>query len=41
MIERFHIAPPGVFNRQVRGRYLYSPLVVVRAAELSAHLRRR
>jgi len=37
MIERFHIAPPGVFNRQVRGRYLYSPLVVVRAAEL-AHI---
>lgn len=33
MIERFHIAPPGIFNRQVRGRYLYSPLVVVRGGD--------
>ena len=37
MIERFNIAPPGMFNRQVGGRYLYSPLVVVRGAEL-AHI---
>ncbi|MCC7487827.1 MAG: hypothetical protein IT529_22885 [Burkholderiales bacterium] len=29
MIERYNIAPPGIFNRRVRGRYLYSPIVVV------------
>jgi enamine deaminase RidA (YjgF/YER057c/UK114 family) len=33
MVERFHIAPPGAFNRQVQGRYLYSPLVVVRGGD--------
>ena len=37
MIQRFNIAPPGMFNRQVGGRYLYSPLVVVRGAEM-AHI---
>ena len=37
MIQRFNVAPPGMFNRQVGGRYLYSPLVVVRAAEI-AHI---
>ena len=35
MIERFHIAPPGMFNRQVGGRYLYSPLVIVRGGDLA------
>jgi len=33
MVERFHIAPPGAFNRQLRGRHLYSPLVVVRGGD--------
>lgn len=33
MIERFEIAPPGVYNRQVRGRYLFSPVVVVRGGD--------
>lgn len=33
MIERFEIAPPGMYNRQVRGRYLFSPVVVVRGAD--------
>lgn len=37
MIERFNVAPPGMFNRQVRGQYLYSPLVVVRGGDL-AHI---
>ena len=35
MIQRFNVAPPGMFNRQVGGRYLYSPLVVVRGTELA------
>ena len=35
MIERYNIAPPGMFNRQVRGKYLYSPLVVVRSGDLA------
>ena len=33
MIERFNIAPPGLYNRQLRGRYLFSPVVVVRGAD--------
>lgn len=33
MLERFSIAPPNMFNRQVRGRYLFSPVVVVRGAD--------
>jgi 2-iminobutanoate/2-iminopropanoate deaminase len=37
MIERFNIAPPGMYNRQVRGRYLFSPVVVVRTAD-HAHI---
>ena len=35
MLERFNVAPPGMFNRQVGGRYLYSPLVVVRGTEMA------
>ncbi len=35
MIERYNVAPPGFFNRQVRGQYLYSPLVVVRSTEIA------
>lgn len=33
MLERFSIAPPNMYNRQVRGQYLYSPVVVVRGAD--------
>ena len=33
MIERFNIAPPNMYNRQVRGQYLFSPVVVVRSAD--------
>ena len=35
MIQRYNIAPPGMFNRQVGGRYLYSPLVVVRGRDIA------
>jgi enamine deaminase RidA (YjgF/YER057c/UK114 family) len=37
MIERFNIAPPGLYNRQLHGRYLFSPVVVVRGSE-HAHI---
>lgn len=37
MLERFSIAPPDMFNRQVRGQYLFSPVVVVRGAD-HAHI---
>jgi enamine deaminase RidA (YjgF/YER057c/UK114 family) len=37
MIERFNIAPPGMYNRQVRGQYLFSPVVVVRTMD-HAHI---
>ena len=36
-MERFSIAPPHLFNRQVKGRYLFSPIVVVRGAD-HAHI---
>lgn len=29
MIKRYNVAPPGLYNRQLRGRYLFSPVVVV------------
>lgn len=29
MIKRYNLAPPGLYNRQLRGRYLFSPIVVV------------
>ena len=37
MIERFNIAPPDMYNRQVRGQYLFSPVVVVRGVD-HAHI---
>ena len=37
MIERFEVAPPGLYNRQLRGRYLFSPVVVIKAAD-HAHI---
>jgi enamine deaminase RidA (YjgF/YER057c/UK114 family) len=37
MIERFNIAPPGLYNRQLRGRYLFTPVVVVRGGD-HAHI---
>jgi len=37
MIERFNIAPPNMFNRQIRGQYTYSPVVVVRGSD-HAHI---
>lgn len=33
MVERFSIAPPNMYNRQVRGQYLFSPVVVVRGRD--------
>lgn len=37
MIERFNIAPPNLYNRQLRGRYLFSPVVVIRGGD-HAHI---
>ena len=37
MIERFNIAPPNMYNRHVRGQYLFSPVVVVRGTD-HAHI---
>jgi enamine deaminase RidA (YjgF/YER057c/UK114 family) len=37
MIERFNIAPPNMFHRQVRGQFLFSPIVVVRGSD-HAHI---
>ncbi len=37
MIERFDIAPPGLYNRQLRGRYLFTPVVVIRGGD-HAHI---
>jgi enamine deaminase RidA (YjgF/YER057c/UK114 family) len=37
MVERFNIAPPHLYNRRVRGQYVYSPVVVVRGAD-HAHI---
>jgi 2-iminobutanoate/2-iminopropanoate deaminase len=37
MIERFNIAPPNMFNRQIRGQYAYTPVVVVRGSD-HAHI---
>lgn len=37
MIERFNIAPPGMYNRQAHGMYLFSPVVVVRGGD-HAHI---
>lgn len=37
MLERFEVAPPGLYNRRLRGRYLFSPVVVVKSAD-HAHI---
>lgn len=37
MVERFNIAPPNTFNRKLRGRYVYTPVVVVRGSD-HAHI---
>jgi 2-iminobutanoate/2-iminopropanoate deaminase len=37
MITRFSVAPPNMYNRQVRGQHLFSPVVVVVTAD-HAHL---
>jgi 2-iminobutanoate/2-iminopropanoate deaminase len=37
MIERFEVAPPGLYNRQLRGHYLFSPVVVIKSAD-HAHI---
>jgi 2-iminobutanoate/2-iminopropanoate deaminase len=37
MIERFEVTPPGLYNRRLRGRYLYSPVVVIKSAD-HAHI---
>ncbi len=37
MVERFEVAPPGLYNRQLRGRYLFSPVVVIKSAD-HAHI---
>lgn len=33
MLQRFSVAPPNMFNRKVRGQFLFSPVVVVKSAE--------
>src|SRR5262245_45174193 len=33
MIERYNIAPPGLYSRQLRGRHLFCPVVVVRGGD--------
>src|SRR6185312_8211130 len=37
MIERFDVAPPGLYNRQLRGRFLFTPVVVIRGGD-HAHI---
>ena len=37
MIERYNIAPPNMYNRQAKGVYLYSPVVVVKGGD-HAHI---
>lgn len=37
MLKRYDIAPPGLYNRQLRGRYLFTPVVVVAGAD-HAHI---
>ena len=33
MIERYNVAPPNMYHRQIRGQYLFSPVVVVKGAD--------
>ena len=37
MLKRYNIAPPGLYNRQLRGRYLFTPVVVVSGSD-HAHI---
>ena len=37
MLKRFNIAPPSLYNRQLRGRYLFTPVVVVSGGD-HAHI---
>jgi enamine deaminase RidA (YjgF/YER057c/UK114 family) len=37
MLKRFNIAPPGLYNRQLRGRHLFTPVVVVSGGD-HAHI---
>lgn len=37
MIKRYNISPPNMFHRQIRGQYLFSPVVVVCGAD-HAHI---
>ena len=37
MIKRFNVAPPNMYNRQVRGQQLFSPIVVVSTVD-HAHI---
>jgi enamine deaminase RidA (YjgF/YER057c/UK114 family) len=37
VVERFNVAPPNTFNRKLRGRYVYTPVVVVRGSD-HAHI---
>ncbi|HBK80145.1 MAG TPA: hypothetical protein DDZ83_10825 [Nitrospinae bacterium] len=37
MIERHNVIPENMYNRAVRGQYMYSPLVVVRTGD-HAHI---
>ena len=37
MVERTNVIPENMFNRSVRGKNLYSPLVVVRGSD-HAHI---
>lgn len=34
-MERFNVVPQGMFNRAVRGQFLYSPVVAVRGSDLA------
>jgi enamine deaminase RidA (YjgF/YER057c/UK114 family) len=37
LVERFNIAPPNTYNRKLRGRPVYTPVVVVRGSD-HAHI---
>jgi 2-iminobutanoate/2-iminopropanoate deaminase len=33
VVERYSVSPPDMFNRQVRGQFVYSPIVVVKGGD--------
>lgn len=37
MLRRFNIAPPGLYNRQLRGRHLFTPVIVIAGSD-HAHI---